>query len=105
MNSQDYYTDVLTEDDVFAIRDGNEDLTNSFSKEEILILKWIESQTNTPLFFSYELKNQLYQNFTPKVLLIMAVLGAKVNYWTRFMQALGIPQAGFQKNCPFLHQQ
>jgi len=102
MNSQDYDVEGLSKEDIFSIRDGNEDNNNSFTTEEKLILRWIESQTNTPLIFSEDLKLKLRETFDPKTLIIIAALGAKVNYWARFMQALGIQAAGFQESCPFL---
>jgi hypothetical protein len=38
-------------------------------------------------------------NFTEREIVILASTAAQVNYWTRLLQALGVPPAGFSDHC------
>lgn len=87
--------------EVMAMRDEGEPGLGSFSERETLLLEWVGAQTRTPLRLGDELADRL-SGIEPKVLVAVASLSAKVNYWARLMQGLGVPTPGFQDSCPFL---
>jgi AhpD family alkylhydroperoxidase len=105
MNAFGHQEDGISDQEVYAMRDGLEEQTQSFSQRERWVLQWIGAQSSSPLSFSNELKAELGKSYSPEALIAMAALGAKVNYWARFMQALGVPPAGFYQVCPYLPSQ
>jgi hypothetical protein len=40
--------------------------------------------------------------FSPRGFVILASTCAQVNFWTRLIQSLGVPPAGFTANCEIL---
>jgi AhpD family alkylhydroperoxidase len=102
MNAFGHQEDGISDREVFAMREGREGKEASFSLRERFVLQWIAAQSSSPLAFSTDLKEKLGQLYSPKTLITMAALGAKVNYWARFMQSLGVPPAGFYEVCPYL---
>ncbi len=50
--------------------------------------------TATPLKFPPEVIAEVRRHFAEREIVILAATAAQVNYWTRLIQALGVPPAG-----------
>lgn len=100
MNSFDYQKENITEQEIKSLKDGLsiKDI-ESFNVREKLALNYAYNMSITPPFFTNEFINDLKLNFTEKEIIILATTIAQVNYWTRLIQSLGIPPAGFSDKC------
>ncbi len=96
MNSHDYARAGITPDELEALR-GRRALAEvgTFTDRERLALDYARLITQTPLKFPSEFVARLTAQFTEREIVILATTAAQVNYWTRLIQALGVPPAGF----------
>jgi len=96
MNSYDYQSVGITEDEMLALRGKLElDSIPTFSARERLAIQYSRLVSQTPLKFYPDFIEQLKANFSEREIVILASTAAQVNYWARLIQALGIPPAGF----------
>ncbi len=104
MNSFRHEQFKITEQEIYALQ-GKLSLSevSTFSLREKLALEYASSASGAPLSFSVELIRQLKENFTDRDMVILASTIAQVNYWGRLIQALGVPPAGFSKECSYLY--
>ncbi len=100
MNSFEYKKDNVSEAEINALKENiNPDLVESFSLKEKIALRYSRCMSVTPPMFTDDFINDLNKNFTEKEIVILASTIAQVNYWARLIQGLGIPPAGFSKQC------
>lgn len=71
------------------------DAVSTFSEVERLAVTYARLATHTPLAFPPDFISQLKACFSEREIVILAATAAQVNYWTRLIQALGCPPAGF----------
>lgn len=71
----------------------------SLSLAERAALQFAREVTATPIALSAETAEELRAHFSEREYLLIAATCAQVNYWARFMQGLGVPPAGFSKEC------
>lgn len=100
MNSHEYEEAGLSKNELLALQ-GKIDFqgVNTFSRKEILAIKYTKYISQTPLSFPASFIKELKENFNEREILILASTAAQVNYWARLLQALGVPPAGFTNNC------
>jgi AhpD family alkylhydroperoxidase len=96
MNSYDFHSVGITEDEMLALRGKLElDSVSTFSARERLAIQYSRLVSQTPLKFYPDFIEQVKSNFNEREIVILASTAAQVNYWARLIQALGIPPAGF----------
>ncbi len=95
MNSAGW-EDLLTADE-FAVLQGRKTAVEvaSLTEKERLAIEYARLASSTPLRFPPALIAELKSCFTEREIVILASTAAQVNYWTRLIQALGCPPAGF----------
>lgn len=63
----------------------------TFSEKEMLALEMAQAATETPLKIPGSLTTKVQEAFGSRNTVRLAALIAKVNYWARFSQTLGVP--------------
>lgn len=103
MNSAEFKGHGITDAEIEALQ-GRHDIEkiDSFSPEEKLAIRYARASSSTPLVFPRQLIDSLKETFTEREMVILAVTSAQVNYWARFIQAVGISPAGFSAECSIL---
>lgn len=104
MNGNDYDVQGISETEIEALRGLRrfEDV-ESFSPRERTALRFTQAITATPMSFPEELVKAMRNQFSPREYVIVAGTAAQVNYWTRIIQSLGVPPAGFTRDNAVLH--
>jgi alkylhydroperoxidase family enzyme len=71
--------------------------------KEKAALRYVECMCRTPVAFTAEAVQDLRAYFTSRGFVILASTCAQVNFWTRLIQSLGVPPAGFSAECGVLN--
>jgi hypothetical protein len=96
INSVNYENFDITVEEIEGLQGLNEiELIDSFSKKEKLALLYARQLSKTPIILNPNLRIEIQQGFEPKEIVGIASLVAKVNYWARLIEALGVQPAGF----------
>lgn len=95
MNLADTAAAGVGEAEVKALRSGRPDEAESFSARERLLLRYTAAIGDAPLALEPDLISAMEREWGFDATVRIAALAAKVNYWARLIQALGIPPAGF----------
>lgn len=91
---------LLLPAEVIALQTGTPLATvASFSPLERLALAYTRALSHTPLELTPLLVAELQAALTEREWVILATTIAQVNYWTRLLQGLGVPPAGFAATC------
>jgi alkylhydroperoxidase family enzyme len=103
MNSKDFQRKGITDEEVRALQgrvpmDG----VSTFSAREKAALRYVECMCRTPLQFTSGVLEEMNRSFSPRGFVIVASTCAQVNFWTRLIQGLGVPPAGFSADFPIL---
>ena len=87
---------LLTKDELAGLQ-GRVPLetVGTFTEAEQLAVTYARLATQTPLAFPPDFISRLKACFNEREIVILATSAAQVNYWTRLIQALGCPPAGF----------
>jgi AhpD family alkylhydroperoxidase len=94
MNSRGHEQAGISAEEIEALRGRRAlDSVTTFSERERLALEYARLITQTPLKFRPDFIETLKRHFTERELVILATTAAQVNYWTRLIQALGVPAA------------
>jgi alkylhydroperoxidase family enzyme len=103
MNSRDFPRKGITEQEIRALqgRVGLEEVP-TFTAAERAALRYVECMSRTPLKFTPEDVEDVKRHFSPRGFVILASTCAQVNFWTRLIQSLGVPPAGFTEKCAIL---
>jgi alkylhydroperoxidase family enzyme len=103
MNSAEY-ADFGISDREIEVLQGRRNLgtVDSLSREETLALRYARALTATPIKMDSGLLDELLSTFNEQELVVIASTIAQVNFWTRMIQGLGVPPAGFSETCSIL---
>ena len=74
----------------------------TLSTAEKAALRYVECMCRTPLQFTSEAVADVKRHFSPRGFVILTSTCAQVNFWTRLIQSLGVPPAGFTAECSVL---
>jgi alkylhydroperoxidase family enzyme len=86
----------ISADEIAAIQGRKPiDEIPSFTNRESLAIQYARLISSTPLGFPPAFIAELKENFNEREMVILATTAAQVNYWTRLIQALGCPPAGY----------
>ena len=100
MNSAEYADSGISRDEVEALQRRRElGDVSSLSREETVALRYARALTSTPIAMDSELLAELLDTFSERELVVLASTVAQVNFWTRMIQGLGVPPAGFSETC------
>lgn len=103
MNSREFSAKGITEQEVTALQ-GHVPLDDvpTFTPREKAALRYVECMCRTPLEFTPAAIEDVKRNFSSRGFVILASTCAQVNFWTRLIQSLGVPPAGFSAECAVL---
>jgi alkylhydroperoxidase family enzyme len=87
---------LITPDEL-AVLQGRKSMeeVHSLTDREKLAIEYAQLASSTPLKFPLSFVVDLNEHFNEREIVILATTSAQVNYWTRLIQALGCPPAGF----------
>ncbi len=103
MNSAELVGAGITGGEIEALqRQGASGEVESFSRDEALALRYARALTATPVSMDSQLLCELLETFSERELVVLASTIAQVNFWTRLVQGLGVPPAGFSDSCSAL---
>ena len=103
MSSTEFQKNGITDAEIEALQGINSlKSVSSFSQKERTALLYVRAICSTPLSFDADLIKEVKREFSEREIVIIASTAAQVNYWTRLIQAFGIPPEGFNDNCPVL---
>lgn len=96
MNGAGHDRQGISDDEIAALR-GLRSLESvtTLTLRERLAVDYARRITETPLRFSPDIVEALKPHFREHEIVVLATTAAQVNYWTRLIQALGVPPAGF----------
>jgi len=100
MNSSEYSKLNITKEEIEVLQGILDiDQVKSISLEEKITIKYAIALTETPIKISKSLLDDLMKYFTEREIVIIVTTVAQVNYWTRLVQGVGVPPAGFSSSC------
>jgi alkylhydroperoxidase family enzyme len=103
MNSRDFQRKGITDEEVRALQGRVPlDTVSTFTAKEKAALRYVQCVCRTPLQFTSDVLEEMNRSFSPRGFVIVASTCAQVNFWTRLIQGLGVPPAGFSADCPIL---
>jgi len=95
MNAQDW-EQLITPEEMAALQGRTTlEAVPTLQPHERLAVEYARLASSTPLHFPFEFIAELTRSFSEREIVILAVTAAQVNYWTRLIQALGCPPAGY----------
>ena len=103
MNSSGYADSGISDSEIEVLqgrRGPNE--VDSLSRDEQLALRYARALTATPVAMDSGLLGDLLVTFSEREMVVIASTIAQVNFWTRMIQGLGVPPAGFSETCSIL---
>ncbi len=100
MNAANRARNAITPDELATLQGRlAPEAVPTFSARERLALEYARLVSRTPLAFPREFIDQLTAHFTEREIVILASTAAQVNYWSRLIQALGVPPMGVSDQC------
>jgi len=104
MNSSEYSDFQITKPEIEALQGlRSVEGTESFSTDEKAALSYAVALTSTPISIDVELLHRMKEVFNEREFVVIVSTAAQVNFWTRMIQGIGIPPAGFTEHCSVLH--
>ncbi len=104
LNSKEFKEKGLTENEIQALQGIKSfDEVETFSKSEIVALRYVECICKTPVSFTKEIIEDLKKHYSDRAIVIIASTSAQVNFWGRLIQSFGVMPAGFTKECTVLN--
>ena len=99
VNSWEYKDHQITEEELMGLQ-GKKELQSisSFSERELTALQYTQALSLTPVSFSSKLLNDVRRLFSHEEIVAIASLAAKVNYWTRLIEAWRIKPIGYSSD-------
>lgn len=95
MNLADPAGAGISRKEVEAMRHSRPETAGSFSEKELQLLEYVAVVSATPLDIGPDLVDAMERIWGADATVRIAALAAKVNYWARLIQGLGIPPAGY----------
>lgn len=106
MNSFEYANYGITEQELQAMQGRMDpDTVHTLSERERVALEYTRRISQTPPSFPPNFVEKVKLNFTEREIVILASTAAQVNYWSRLIQALGIPPIGYSDQCAVSREQ
>lgn len=103
MNSAEYSRLHITNNEIEALQGLKQiDKIDSFSSEEKLALRYALALTKTPVKVNSGLLQDVLKTFSEREFVVIVSTIAQVNFWTRLIQGIGVPPAGFSEACSIL---
>ena len=103
MNSAEYTSLRITHSEIEALQGLRDiDTLDSLSREEKLALRYARALTETPITVDSGLLQDVLTTFSERELVVIVSTIAQVNFWTRLIQGIGVPPAGFSEACSIL---
>ena len=103
LNSQEFQRKGITEQEIRDLqRRIAMDEVPTLTVKEKAALRYVECMCRTPVGFTAEAVENVKTHFTARGFVILASTCAQVNFWTRLIQSLGVPPAGFSSECAVL---
>ena len=103
LNSRDFEHKGISGQEIRALQGRIPmDEVPTLASAEKAALHYVECMCKTPLEFTTEVVENVKKHFSPRGFVILASTCAQVNFWTRLIQSLGVPPAGFTANCEIL---
>jgi alkylhydroperoxidase family enzyme len=103
LNSREFERKGITEEEIRALQGRVPmDEVPTLTGQEKAALRYVECMCRTPVEFTTEAVEDVKAHFTPRGMVILASTCAQVNFWTRLIQSLGVPPAGFSSECSVL---
>jgi len=104
MNSFEFKNAGISDDEILYLQNPeNNELSGSLSGKELIALKYVRELTATPISIKKSTLDKLKNYFSDRAIAIIVSTAAQVNFWTRLIQGLGIPPAGFHESCTVLN--
>ena len=104
MNSSEFSDFQITPTEIEALQGVRSlESTESFSIHERAALSYAVGLTSTPISLETELLDKMKELFSQREFIVIVSTVGQVNFWTRMIQGLGIPPAGFTEQCSLLH--
>ena len=96
MNSSGFSREGISPEEIEALQ-GSRDIGSvpTFTDKEKAALRFARAATSTPLSFDADTIDAMKRQFNDRQYVIIVSTIAQVNYWTRLIQSLGVPPAGF----------
>jgi len=103
LNSREFANKGISEQEIRAMQGRIPmDEVPTLTGADRAALRYVECMCRTPVAFTTDAVEGVRQHFTPRGLVILTSTCAQVNFWTRLIQSLGVPPAGFTANCEIL---
>lgn len=103
MNSHEHTKLNITASEIQALQGKKElEYIDSFSREEILALRYARALTRTPIRINSSLLDEVRRIFSAREMVVIISTIAQVNFWTRMIQGIGVPPAGFSGSSQLL---
>jgi AhpD family alkylhydroperoxidase len=103
MNAKDFKGKGVTDEEIRALNGAKSlDDVPTLSQREKAALRYVECICRTPLAFTPEAIGAMREHFSERGMVIVASTAAQVNFWSRLIQSLGVPPAGFSTDCTIL---
>ncbi len=103
LNSKEFSKEQVTEKEIEALQGKHAlEYVETFAEEEVEALRFTRSLTSTPIRIQEENVAAMKRMFSEREFVVIASTIAQVNFWTRLIQGLGVPPAGFSENCRIL---
>ncbi len=104
LNAREFLRKGITEREICALQGKVPmDEVPTLTPKERTALRYVDCMCRTPVAFPAEAVENMNAHFTPRGFVILASTCAQVNFWTRLIQSVGVPPAGFSDNCELLH--
>ena len=104
MNSFEFEEAGISEDEILYLQNPDSiKVCKSITPPEKCALEYVRELTATPISIKTTTLNDLGHYFSDRAIVIIASTAAQVNFWTRLIQGLGIPPAGFHDACAVLN--
>lgn len=103
LNAREYRESGVSDEEILALRGIKSfEEVASIGESEAAALEYVRCATSTPVSFTQEAIDRLRSRFSERAIVIIASTCAQVNFWTRLIQSLGVPPAGFSSECSML---
>lgn len=99
MNASGHRRAGISDEEVYALRDGRASAADGFSPDELLVIAYARGMSATPIDVDDEIRDAMAATFGERRLVELASAIAAVNHWARLAQALDVPPAGFGDHC------
>ncbi len=103
MNAFRFESLNITAEEIEALQDTRRlEEVATFDEKERAALRYARALTETPIEIGEALLREMLRNFTEREFVVIVSTIAQVNFWTRTIQGLGVPPAGFMPQCTVL---